>query len=91
MLRSRKSRRIAVATLIASVLALTGCSKITEPYNDAPVSGNNDEPALRVSFPDGFSNVATKCDGPNRVYVAYHGDAAYGAVAVAPNDPRCAN
>ncbi len=45
-----------------------------------------------VVFPeavDGFSNVSAKCDGPNRVYVVYHGDSKYGTVAVAPNDPRC--
>lgn len=30
-----------------------------------------------------------KCDGPNRVYVVYHGDSKYGALAVLPNDPRC--
>jgi hypothetical protein len=27
--------------------------------------------------------------GANRVYVVFHGDSAYGTVAVAPNDPRC--
>lgn len=40
-------------------------------------------------MPDGFSNLASKCDGPNRVYVIFHNDSAYGAVAVVANDPRC--
>jgi hypothetical protein len=40
-------------------------------------------------MPDGFSNVAHKCDGPDMVYVIFHNDGAYGSVAIAPNDPRC--
>lgn len=40
-------------------------------------------------MPDGFSNWASKCDGPNRVYTIYHGDQKYGSIAVVPNDPRC--
>ena len=42
-----------------------------------------------VNFPDGFTNVAVKCDGPNRVYSAYHGDGKYAAVTVVADDPRC--
>lgn len=89
-MRDRTKQKICLAmAALAGLIMLTGCSKMTEQFNDAPVSGNNDAPALRVSFPDGFSNVATKCDGPNRVYVAFHGDSAYAGVAVVANDPRC--
>lgn len=75
----------------AALLALTGCAKITEPFKDAPRSNvTNEQPADTVTFPDGFSNVATKCDHGNRVYVAYHGDSAYASIAVVANDPTCA-
>ena len=81
---------LTLITVAMTLLALAGC-KYTEPFKDAPVSGqNNGAPADLIRMPDGFSNVATKCDGPNRVYVVYHADSAYGSVAVVPNDPRCA-
>jgi hypothetical protein len=86
-----RGRKIAAATgalLLVGVLA--GCGKVVEPYNDAPVKGQNKTPAEVLNMPDGFSNVATKCDHGNRVYVAFHGDSAYGAVAVVANDPSCA-
>jgi hypothetical protein len=76
--------------LVAATLFLTGCGKALEPYNDAPVKSQNKTPADVLNMPDGFSNVATKCDHGNRVYVAFHGDKAYGAIAVVPNDPTCA-
>lgn len=79
-----------VPAAAALVLLLTGCqSKLTEPYNDAPRASLNDKPADVLSFPDGFNNVAAKCDGPNRVYVVFHKDSPYGSVAVVANDPRC--
>lgn len=77
-----------VAMLLIGLMA-TGCGKMTEPFKDAPRGSTNDSAADLLTMPDGFSNVATKCDGPNRVYVIFHADAAYGSVAVAPNDPRC--
>jgi hypothetical protein len=40
-------------------------------------------------MPDGFSNVATKCDHGNRLYVAFHGDNVYAALTVVANDPTC--
>jgi hypothetical protein len=86
------SRRIAAAVVAtaAVLLASGGCTaKAREPYKDAPVADRNKAPADVITFPDGFSNVSAKCDGPNRVYVVFHGDSRYGTVAVAPNDPRC--
>lgn len=80
-----------ITTVIAGILltlSLSACSDFGEEYNDAPVKGNNDEPALRISFPDGFGNVARKCDGPNMVYSSRNGDGGR-AIGIAPNDPRC--
>ncbi|WP_432169113.1 hypothetical protein [Streptomyces sp. 1222.5] len=92
----RTSRtRIAVAALAAiAVLGLTAAScddnKVSEPFKDAPRSHvNNGAPMDVVRGADGFSNVGTKCDHGNRVYVAYHGDDKYAAIAVVPQDPTC--
>jgi hypothetical protein len=76
----------------AVALAAAGCGmeKAVEPFQDAKRAETNKEPADVITFPDGFSNVSAKCDGPNRVYVVFHGDSPYGSVAVAPDDPRCA-
>lgn len=85
---------VAVGVLIATVIllfALAGCGKTAEPFNDAPVSGENTGPAEKINMPDGFSNVSTKCDHGNRIYVAFHGDSAYAAIAVVAADPSCAN
>ena len=89
----RKSLRIIPAGALVC-LALTGCGaeKMTEGFKDAPRTGNtNSAPADTITMPDGFSNVASKCDGPNRLYVLFHGDSPYGGIFVVPNDPRCAN
>ncbi|MEV5572500.1 hypothetical protein AB0L06_20850 [Spirillospora sp. NPDC052269] len=83
----------AVATLVLVLVGLSGCgAKYTEPFKDAPRSGNdNGAPADLIRMPDGFSNAATKCDHGNRIYTAYHGDAPYGSIAVVPQDPTCRN
>ncbi|MFL6077967.1 MAG: hypothetical protein ACJ73S_31770 [Mycobacteriales bacterium] len=80
-----------LAVLAALVLTAAGCGdKANEPFRDAPRSDTTNSSAAEViEMPDGFNNLASKCDGPNRVYVTYHGDRAYGSVAVVPNDPRC--
>lgn len=86
------NRRITLpvfALAALAVLSLTSCAKMTEPFKDAPVSGRNTDPADLVTFPDGFSNIATKCDHSNRVYTVYHANSPYAALAVVPNDPTC--
>ena len=91
------TRRLAVLTGaialsgLALVTGVAACSnKAQQVYNDAPrTQDENDSPATVGNMPDGFSNWARKCDGPNMVYALYHGDSAYGAIAVAGNDPRC--
>ena len=72
------------------LVALVGCGKAMEPFNDANVSGQDKGPAEVINMPDGFSNIASKCNHGNRVYTAYHANSPYAAVAVVPNDPSCA-
>lgn len=87
-----KTARTIIAAILAIAAAggvLTGCAKITEPFNDAPVSGHINGPAEIGSMPDGFNNFAEKCDGHgNRVFVIFHSDSAYGSV-FAMKDPTC--
>jgi hypothetical protein len=88
---SARHPRLVLAAAAAAVLMVTttGCSKLTEPLKDAPVSNRNNDPAVVGSMPDGFGNWAAKCDGPNMVYTLFHQDSAYGGISVVPNDPRC--
>lgn len=80
-----------VVVVIGFILVISGCSvsKQTEPFKDSPRGSTNDGKADTITFPDGFNNVATKCDHGNRVYVTYHHDAPYGALAVVPNAKGC--
>jgi hypothetical protein len=72
------------------LVAGTACDKANEPFRDAPrTHTSNTGPAQVIEMPDGFNNLASKCDGPNRVYVTYHGNRAYGSVFVVAGDPRC--
>lgn len=83
----------AVVLATSAVLFLggaAGCDKQLEQFNDADlVDSGNSQPAQGISMPDGFSNVATKCDHGNRIYVAFKGDSAYAAIAVVPDDKSC--
>ena len=85
--------KLTLCGLAAGALAIggiiTGCAKITEPFNDAPVSHQIGGPAEVGSMPDGFNNFAEKCDDHgNRVFVIFHSDSAYGSV-FAMKDPTC--
>jgi hypothetical protein len=91
---STRTRIVAAAALATAVaLGATGCdrsgTKAQQPFMDAPKGTINKQPMDIVLMSDGFTNVGSKCDGPNRVYVLFHGDDTYGSVAVVPNDPRC--
>ncbi|MEU9255733.1 hypothetical protein AB0D66_28280 [Streptomyces sp. NPDC048270] len=83
----------AVALVAALALGTTGSAlnggKADQPFMDAPKGQINKQPMDVVVMSDGFSNLGTKCDGPNRVYVIFHGNDKYGSVTVVPNDPRC--
>jgi hypothetical protein len=72
-----------------AMLGLGGCSKLTEPYKDAPINERNTQPAQVGTMPDGFSNFATKCDHGNRVYVIFKGDNPNGSIAVVQNAKDC--
>jgi hypothetical protein len=91
MPRSQKITMTVVGLILGLALLATGCSvgKATEPFRDAPRGTTNSAPMDIIEMSDGFSNLGSKCDGENRVYVVYHGDSLYGSVAVVPNDPRC--
>lgn len=88
---TRPVRYIAIGLVVFALLAfLAACgTRAAEPFQDADRGTSNTAPANTITMPDGFSNVAYKCDGPNMVYVLFKGDLAYGGIAVVPNDPRC--
>ena len=90
---NKKTKTLGViAGAFTGVILLTAgsCDKATEPFHDADRSGTtNDDPADVIEMPDGFNNLATKCDHGNRIYVTFHGDSAYGSIAVVPDDPDC--
>lgn len=77
---------LAAGLAVANVTACSG-----QGHGDAQIGDENHGPATTLDFPDGFRNVAAKCDGPNRVYSVSAGssDTLSGGVAVVPNDPRC--
>jgi hypothetical protein len=80
---------LTIAVVAALLLVASGCAKGQEPFKDAERNDTNNEPADTITFPDGFSNVATKCDHGNRVYVIFKQDSAYGSIAVVPNAEGC--
>lgn len=82
---------ITVIFLVIFVVILSSCgvSKQEEPFKDAKRGVTNSTPADTIEMPDGFSNVATKCDHGNRIYVIFKSDSSYGSVAVVPNAEDC--
>lgn len=79
-----------------AALTLTACGQEHDDYRgkgDAPVAGHHgeDSPANVTNFPDGYSNIATKCvDGAPgwRVIITTHADHAPPAMAVV-QDASC--
>lgn len=89
-----RTRVITALLVLAAALGLFagGCSfnKATQQFKDAPRSAVvNRAPADIIEMPDGFNNVATKCDHGNRIYVSFHGDGSYGFIAAVPHAPGC--
>jgi hypothetical protein len=89
------SRRAVILLLVAmTALALTflaaGCSqKQQEQFRDAPISTRDRSASEVYDSPDGFSNWSEKCDHHgNRVFIAFHSDSAYAAIAAVP-DAAC--
>lgn len=87
----RNARWFAAITLALGIgFGASACSqKFQEPFKDAPTTGKHIRtPWTVIEAPDGFSNQATVClvlpDGTRpgiRLFSAYHGDSAYGAVS----------
>lgn len=78
----------AIGAAIFGVSVATGCSSLTEEFNDAPIEQKYDHPAEVYSMPDGFANFASKCDvHGNRVYTTKTDSGR--ALSVVPNDPSC--
>lgn len=93
-MRRRFTKYVAAGVVVGGfiVLGVSGCGtdKATERFKDAERGDTNTAPADTMTFPDGFSNVAAKCDGSTRVYVIFKGDdATRGSIAVSPNHPKC--
>jgi uncharacterized lipoprotein len=81
---------LAGLVLMVGVVAACGSdSKEFEQFKDAERGTSNTESADTITFPDGFSNVATKCDHGNRVYVLFKGSGSYGSIAVVPDAKGC--
>lgn len=76
---------VLVAVWAALMMSACGATKQSTGHGDI-----NTGKADVVAFPQGFRNVAHKCDGKNMVYSASRGvgDNA-GSIAVVPNDIRC--
>lgn len=80
----------AIALILGGLMLVAGCGeKLNEPYKDSGRGATNNSKADVLTFPDGFNNVATKCDHGNRVYVTFHGDSPYGSITVVPNAKGC--
>lgn len=80
---------LAIAVLV-DISARSAVPPITHEVR-APIAANNMDPADIITMPEGFSNLATKCDHGNRVYVARSvDDTGVGrAIWGVANDPTC--
>jgi hypothetical protein len=73
-------KRLLTIASIGLIAAFTGCGE------DAPEGQRDRGPADIINFPDGFGNVAHKCDGRgHRIYSAGASDAGT-AIAVLPDE-----
>lgn len=86
---NRRNTTLGTALIGAALLVLLGAADCT--HGDADSGKVDQAPADIIQFPDGFRNVAHKCDGPNMVYSGSSGadDSLPAAVYVVANDPRC--
>ncbi len=93
--RTRKERKrvvviVALCSLVAIPLGAVSCSGYNDARGkgDAPVGPADDSAAEIINFPDGFSGVATKCDGHgHRLYVVTHDKSDVPVTVIA--DPSC--
>lgn len=76
-------KRFIIVLLAVLFCNSCGANKAIEPLRDAPIGDRDDSPADVFNMPDGFSNVASKCDSHgNRIFVAFKGDDNRAAIAV---------
>jgi len=77
-----------IVLAVAAVLGLAGCSAT---HGSAEYGNVSHSPADVIEFPEGFRNVAHKCDGPNMVYSgsSASSDSLPASVSVVKDDPRC--
>lgn len=80
----------AVTVLLAVAFGVGACSqKQQEQFRDAPTSTRDKSAVELYDNADGFSNWSEKCDRHGfRVFVAFHQDGSYAAMAAQP-DPTC--
>ncbi len=83
---------LTLVAVLGAVLLLSACSEYNDERGrgDAGITARDASPAIVVNMPDGFSNVAIKCAGPNGVYVTTQ-NANGKQLTVVENDPNCAD
>lgn len=77
------------ALLIAGVaVALTSCgASARRGTQDAPIGAtDNTPPVVILNFPDGYPNIAFKCNGHDGIYTLRRD---YQPVVVVPKDDNC--
>jgi hypothetical protein len=84
-------KKAGIIVIALTALVLTTAADC-DTHDDSGSGDVNHAPADIIEFPDGFRNVAHKCDGANMVYSVSAGvdDTLSGSIAVVANDPRCA-
>lgn len=80
-----------VTGLCLCVAALTGCgSSVEQDSADQPdtvgYSKTLQQDVTILDVRENYTDVATFCEGPNRVYLSYNDSA---GIEVVANDPRC--
>lgn len=89
----RMTHRVAALMIVTAVAVGTSAASCNaKGTGDAPVEPvdkQNNAPAHIINMPDGFPNVAVKCDQGTGIYVTSHGKSDVPPVII-PNDPRCA-
>jgi hypothetical protein len=69
-----------LVSLCVCAAALSGCGAPSDTPEDSTT------PSLtEYDSPNHYTNFATTCDGPNKVYITYN----YDNIFVVPNDPSC--
>lgn len=84
---------LAALAVVLTALLFVACSSdpnqttFGETGQDAGVSRRDDSPAVVINFPNGYSNVAFKCNGTTGVYSTKNDNGR--AVAAVANDGAC--